>query len=175
MLNAQDILTEMENFYRTPAPMNATVQEKTPVGVLTHGLIFLYNKTLSDYQRLQTEASKIAHFRQQFTVWKAVCARLDKSGTPYFKPGTQEISSVRYSYEFYDPKLDSVRAYPLFVEQFFPQLYYVLFRKNIFLGVKFTDADKARVTQLEQDFMRDAKHRQRTQDLTAFRRLFFGT
>ena len=148
MINALQVLTAMENWWHTePSPLlDINRVERTPSSVIYVGITYLYNESREDYCKLQQDSSKLAHFRQLFTVWKAVASRLPK-------------------YEFWKdhPRssgFNAVRAFPLYLEMALPDLYFILAENNIFLGVQFTDEDRTRIAQLRKNFIQETRHRQ---------------
>jgi hypothetical protein len=131
MNNALEVLTYMHNWWHG-APGSA---QRSATTVLTMGITFLYNNAHSEYARMTQESSRVAHVRSMFTVWKAVCARLP-------------------NYPFYDPNMDAVRAFPLYIETKLPDLFVQLIGQNVFLGVRFTEQERARHEQLRQRYVR---------------------
>lgn len=135
-------------------------RETMMMRVLFTTLAFLHDTHLSEYKKLKNQAAKIGHFRQLFTAWKAACVRLERFSDDY---------------PFYSSQLDAARAFPVFFEEMLPELYYVLYKSNVFLGVKFTEEDKFRFQLLEEKFLRDAIERERKQTEDIFMRMMFGS
>lgn len=133
MKNALDVLAEMNRWWHIVQPLDQVA--RTPENAAKHGMTWLHNQSYNDYENLKVESSKQAHFRQLFTVWKAVCARL-------------------HSYPFNYPAEQAMLLFPAFIERNMPQEFVHLVDRNIFLGVKFSAEDKARHAKLRQQFMR---------------------
>lgn len=123
----------MARWHDLVQPLDRT--PRTPENTLQYGMTWLYNETYGEYQAIQVESSRHAHFRQLFTVWKAVCARLK-------------------DWKFSMPAEQAMVLFPAYIERHLPEEFIQLLERNIFLGVKFTPEDKARHTQLKQRYMR---------------------
>lgn len=145
MNNALEVLGAMRHWWET------NLQQRTPAQALSVGITYLYNNAYPEYQRMQQESSKIAHVRAMFTVWKAVCARL---GSTYDVALASGGTRKEYNYPFYDPQIDAVRAFPLYIEAKLPDLFIRLIGQNVFLGVRFTDSERERHEKLRQAFTR---------------------
>lgn len=132
MKNALEVLAEMERWWHLSMPLG---DARTPANAIKHGITYLYNESYGTYEKLQQESSKVAHVRALFTTWKAVVARMP-------------------SWSFYDPNLDAQGAFPAYIERFLPDMFVTLLDKNVFLGIKFSDADRQRHEQLRRNFTR---------------------
>lgn len=142
MKNAQDVLAEMNRWHGLIQPLDGT--PRTPENTLKYGMTWLHNHTYGEYQAMQVESSKQAHFRQLFTVWKAVCNRLK-------------------GWDFEMPAEQAILLFPAYIERNLPDVFVGLLERNIFLGVKFTDLDKVRHSQLKQRYVRQTPQPKRTQ------------
>lgn len=160
MINALDLQTYVNNWWDGAGQRHSQLgednTERTPMKALLMALIHMQRSCLEDYSKLKTEAAKVGHYRQLFTIWKAFCTRLP----------TQR---------YYDKDLPAVRAFPIYFEQIFPDLYYVLYTKNVFLGVKFTEEDVKRVKILEQELVKNAIAKERQRSEAAFFSMFMGS
>lgn len=128
MRNAMEVVTEMDNWWHSSSGVARTTANAVQVGIT-----WLYNRTYSDYTKLEQESSKIAHFRQLFTVWKAVALRWK-------------------SLPFYDEHYPLLKAFPEYLERTHPDLFPVLLANRVFLGLTFTPEETARHEQLKRAF-----------------------
>lgn len=143
MKNALEVLTEMDNWWHRSVHLR---DAPTPAAAIHHGITYLHNDAYDTFEKLQQEASKVGHIRSLFTVWKAVVARL---------PGRP----------FYDPSINAALAFPAYIERFLPEVFVALLDKNVFLGIKFSDEDRARHQQLQREYAHSAAYQ--TRDLKA--------
>jgi hypothetical protein len=137
MINALQVLTHMTNW--SIGPEGRAVKEKNSgdfsIYVLFEGVRYIQKETVEDYKKLKTTSSMIAHFRQSFTTWKAVCSRLVKNPTDF---------------EFFNPQYDAVLAFPYYLEMVDEQLYAILYRSNVFLGITLPEAAIKRIVSTEE-------------------------
>lgn len=139
MRNALEVLTEMNNWWCSASPVPRTTANAVQVGIT-----WLFNRTYADFTRLQTPGSKIAHFRQLFTVWKAVAVRWKEQ--PY-----------------YDPNFAVIEAFPAYLEKHMPDQFIVALDNRVFLGAKFTPEDQRRHAVLRERFIAEPPPARRTQ------------
>lgn len=155
--SALDVYCQMDQWWQSTSKTALSELPRDAASALYVGVKFLISQNLPEYEKLQQVSSKISYFRQMLTVWKAVCARLAKH-----KP------------EFFDENLDAVKTFAFYLEQSTPKLYVLLLEKNVFLGVQFNDADRARQDKIHQDFVDKAAAELRQEQNQAFARIFFG-
>lgn len=155
MINAIELLAHMHNHWVKLGLQEALDPDSRYLGTLFEGVCFAQESGYAEYRKLTRYNSKIAHFRQIFTIWKAACARLPR-------------------FEFYNDKYDAVVAFPYFFEHSLPELYVAMYRNNVFLGVQFTEDEKARVKAIEEGMLAEEQKKKAQVDREALRRWFLA-
>lgn len=150
MRNALEVLQEMQDWWHSASPL-----PRTSANAINVGITWLFNRTHADYARMTQESSKLAYFRQLFTVWKAVCSRLSATQEVQVHGSTRPLKELIYP--FYDPRGDAMLAFPRYVESFYPELFPVLLASRAFLGVSFPPEDTARHEQLRKTYVENPK------------------
>lgn len=158
MINALTVLSHIQQYwdiFPTTHPQDADSKDKRYIHTLFDAVQFMMKSTSDEWKALKHESAKLGHLRQLFNVWKAVCARLPK-------------------YEFYNDKYDAVRCFPLFFENTMPEVYLLMYRKNLFLGVQFSEEAKERITEIEKGLMTKVAAEEEKKFEKDFFNLFFG-
>lgn len=125
MINALEVLGEMYSWWESTSPLPRTPQQAVNIGIT-----WLFNRTHPDYLRIQLESSRLAHIRQLFTVWKAVCLRM--KSYPFAMTDQQQ----------------AIKAFPLYMADKLSEVFVQAYAQRIFLGVTFTPEEQARFAEI---------------------------
>lgn len=132
-LSKLSVISKIDALWATRDKEEGKEDGKTEEDVLVHQIFktvlrtlnWISKETYDHYSSLQNESSKIAHFRTQFGLWKAVFA---------------SISDREWYRE--DLQINYVKAYLIYIESIGTDLYILLYSRNVFLGYPFSPLEK---------------------------------